>query len=125
MGHGRAGAARFTGTRAIASPRFVGTVGRGGVLGRTWLRGHDPEPLRELDTGQDETTQLVTRSTYRHLVSRGLAPDEAATLTAFMCGIPIAEVHWSLRQVNELLFLRALVQAGRFGSSDGGRARPH
>ena len=47
----------------------------------------------------------MTRSTYRHLVSRGLAPDEAATLTAFMCGIPIAEVHWSIRQVNQLLFL--------------------
>ncbi|HEY7702270.1 MAG TPA: hypothetical protein VIB02_08145 [Candidatus Limnocylindrales bacterium] len=67
----------------------------------------------------------MTRSTYRNLVTRGLAPDEAATLTAFMCGIPIAEVHWSLRQVNQLLFLRALVQSGRFGSSDGGTARPH
>jgi hypothetical protein len=75
--------------------------------------------------GPDETTRLVTRSTYRNLVTRGLAPDEAATLTAFMCGIPIAEVHWSLRQVNQLLFLRALVQSGRFGSSDGGTARPH
>jgi len=67
----------------------------------------------------------VTRSTYRSLVSRGLAPDEAATLTAFMCGIPIAEVRWSLRQVNELLFLRAMAQAGRFGSSDGGPSRVH
>ena len=84
-------------------------------------------PKRSASSTQarDETTQLLTRSTYRHLVCRGLAPDEAATLTAFMCGIPIAEVHWSLRQVNELLFLRALVRAGRFGSSDGGRARPH
>jgi hypothetical protein len=75
--------------------------------------------------GPDETTQLVTRSTYRHLVSRGLAPDEAATLTAFMCGIPIAEVHWSIRQVNQLLFFRALVQSGRFGKYDGGPARPN
>jgi hypothetical protein len=82
-------------------------------------RSASPAPVR------DETTQLVTRSTFRHLVSRGLAPDEAANLTAFLCGIPIAEVHWSLRQVNQLLFLRALVQAGRFGSADGGRARPH
>ncbi len=73
----------------------------------------------------DETTQLVTRSTYRHLVSRGLAPDEAATLTAFMCGIPIAEVHWSIRQVNQLLFYRAMVRAGRFGPYDGGLARPN
>jgi len=67
----------------------------------------------------------MTRSTYRDLVIRGLAPEEAAALTAFMCGIPIAEARWSLRQVNELLFLRAMAQAGRFGSSDGGRDRLH
>jgi hypothetical protein len=73
----------------------------------------------------DETTQLVTRSTYRMLVSRGLAPDEAATLTAFMCGIPIDDVRWSIRQVNQLLFLRELARTGRFGAFDGGRPRPH
>jgi hypothetical protein len=73
----------------------------------------------------DETTQLVTRSTYRMLVSRGLAPDEAATLTAFMCGIPIDDVRWSIRQVNQLLFLRELARTGRFGPFDGGRPRPH
>lgn len=73
----------------------------------------------------DETTQLVTRSTYRMLVSRGLAPDEAANLTAFMCGIPIDEVRWSIRQVNQLLFLRELAKTGRFGPTDGGRPRPH
>jgi hypothetical protein len=59
------------------------------------------------------------------LVSRGLAPDEAATLTAFMCGIPIDDVRWSIRQVNQLLFLRELARTGRFGPSDGGRPRPH
>lgn len=74
---------------------------------------------------RDETARLATRSTYRHLMSRGLAPDEAATLTAFICGIPIADVQWSIRQVNQLLFLRALVQTGRFGSADGGRSRPN
>ena len=71
------------------------------------------------------TNRLVTRSTYRNLVTRGLAPDEAATLTAFMCGIPIGEARWSIRQVNQLLFLKALVQAGRFGSSDGGKTQLH
>jgi hypothetical protein len=84
-------------------------------------------PLRSANPTSvpDETTQLVTRSTYRHLVSRGLAPDEAATLTAFMCGIPIAEVHWSIAQVNRLLFFRAMVRSGRFGKYDGGLARPN
>lgn len=68
---------------------------------------------------------LVTRSTYRRLLMRGLAPDEAANLTAFLCGIPIADVHWSLRQVNQLLFLREMARTGRFGSADGETPRPH
>lgn len=55
----------------------------------------------------------------------GLAPDEAATLTAFLCGIPIAEARWSIGQVNQLLFLRELARSGRFGPADGGTARPH
>jgi hypothetical protein len=68
---------------------------------------------------------LVTRSTYRMLLMRGLAPAEAADLTAFMCGIPVGEVHWSLDQVNRLLFLRELTRTGRFGAQDGERPRPH
>ena len=59
------------------------------------------------------------RRTYRSLISRGLSPDEAATLTAYLAGIPIDEAHWSLRQVNELLFLRELQRTGRFGPTDG------
>jgi hypothetical protein len=69
--------------------------------------------------------QLITRTTYRMLLAKGLAPDEAATLTAFLCGIPVAEVRWSLRQVNQLLFLRELARTGRFGPGDGGPSRPH
>jgi hypothetical protein len=42
-----------------------------------------------------------------------------------MCGIPIADERWSIRQVNQLLFLKAMVRTGRFGASDGGAARPH
>jgi hypothetical protein len=94
------------------------TVGHGSAV-TTPRRSADPT------SAPDETTQLVTRSTYRLLVSRGLAPDEAATLTAFMCGIPIAEVHWSIAQVNRLLFFRAMVRSGRFGKYDGGPARPN
>ena len=58
-------------------------------------------------------------------MARGFSATEAADLTAFLCGIPLADVHWSLRQVNELLFLRAMARTGRFGSSDGGRDRLH
>jgi hypothetical protein len=71
------------------------------------------------------TDHLVTRSTYRLLQRKGLAPDEAANRTAFLCGIPGADVHWSLRQVNQLLFLRDLARKGRFGAADGEAPRPH
>jgi hypothetical protein len=107
--------------RQAASSRLVGAA----IAGRS---GPTTTP-RTTPAAQpgipDETTQLVTRSTYRLLVSRGLAPDEAATLTAFMCGIPIDQVRWSIRQVNQLLFLRELARSGRFGPLDGGRPRPH
>ena len=78
-----------------------------------------------IDRSRTATEQLVTRSTYRLLLMKGLAPDEAANLTAFLCGIPVADVHWSLRQVNQLLFLRELARTGRFGRADGGAPDPH
>jgi hypothetical protein len=66
-----------------------------------------------------ETQQsLATRSTYRHLLLKGMAPDEAANLTAFMAGIPVGEAHWTLKQINQLLFLRQMRQSGRFGETD-------
>jgi hypothetical protein len=77
------------------------------------------------DRTRTAAEQLVTRSTYRLLMMKGLAPDEAANLTAFLCGIPVADVHWSLRQVNQLLFLREMARTGRFGSADGEAPRPH
>jgi len=67
----------------------------------------------------------ATRRTYRTLTALGLTPDEAANLTAFMCGIPLEGTHWSLRQVNQLLFLRELRRTGRFGRLDGRPVRPH
>jgi hypothetical protein len=56
---------------------------------------------------------------------QGMTPTEAANLTAFMCGLPTTDLRWSLKQVNQLLFLRTMRQAGRFGGSDGDRTRPH
>jgi hypothetical protein len=50
---------------------------------------------------------------------RGLAPDEAANLTAFMSGIPVGEQTWKLKEINQLLFLRELQRSGRFGEADG------
>jgi hypothetical protein len=49
----------------------------------------------------------------------GLTPDEAANVTAFLCGLPVEGTRWSIRQVNVLLFLRELQRTGRFGRTDG------
>jgi hypothetical protein len=62
---------------------------------------------------------LATRPTYRNLMMRGLAPEEAANLTAFLSGIHVGEQAWKLREINQLLFLRDLNRSGRFGPSDG------
>ncbi len=65
------------------------------------------------------TTRPGTRATYRNLLLRGLAPEEAANLTAFLCGIHVGSQPWKLDEVNRLLFLRELQAAGRFGFHDG------
>jgi hypothetical protein len=61
---------------------------------------------------------LATLPIHRALLRKGLTVEEAANLTAFMCGIPLREVSWSLTQVNRLLFLRELHRAGRIGADD-------
>lgn len=66
---------------------------------------------------QASTAELRTRATYRSLLMRGLAPDEAANLTAFLAGIAIGEGRWTLRQINQLLFLRAMNRTGQFAES--------
>ena len=45
---------------------------------------------------------------------RGLAPDEAANLTAYLAGIAVGDTHWTLRQINQLLFLREMNRNGHF-----------
>ena len=62
---------------------------------------------------------VSTRSTYRLLIMRGLAPDEAANLTAFLSGLHVGDQHWNLKELNQLLFLRDMQRIGRFGERDG------
>ncbi|HEX7473921.1 MAG TPA: hypothetical protein VF323_12630 [Candidatus Limnocylindrales bacterium] len=50
---------------------------------------------------------------------RGMAPDEAANLTAFMSGIHVGDQHWNLKEINRLLFLRDMQRTGRFDETDG------
>ena len=58
--------------------------------------------------------ELHTRAIYRNLLLRGLAPDEAANLTAYMAGIAVGATHWTLGQINQLLFLREINRNGHF-----------
>lgn len=55
---------------------------------------------------------------YRALLIRGLAPTEAANLTAFACGLQVGTTQWTLGEVNRLLFLRSLCRMGRIGGMD-------
>jgi hypothetical protein len=63
-------------------------------------------------------------TTYRALLRKGLTIAEASNLTAYLCGIPLNDVQWSLAQVNKLLFVRELHRTGRIGE-DGVSAPPH
>ena len=67
----------------------------------------------------------ATLATYRLLLLKGLTTDEAANLTAFLCGLPIDGQRWKLIEVNRLLFLRRLAQTGAWGATDGTAQRAH
>jgi hypothetical protein len=54
---------------------------------------------------------------YRNLINRGLAPDEAADLTAYLAGLQVGGAHWTLRQINQLLFLREMYRTGYFSQA--------
>ena len=99
-GHGRS-------FRAVSSQSVaLVTAGESGAT-----RSPHPETAGTLSPG--------TRATYRTLLLRGLAPEEAANLTAFLCGIQVGTQGWKLHEVNRLLFLRELQVAGQFGLHDG------
>jgi hypothetical protein len=77
-------------------------------------------------TAQPSLTEPpATRSLYRLLLMKGLLPAEAANLTAFMCGLPATGQYWSLREVNQMLFLREMNRTGRFGNADRRSKPPH
>ena len=67
-------------------------------------------------------TDVRTRQTVRLLMLRGLDRSEATNVTAFLCGIPVADRTWTLAEINRLLFLRELNRLGQFGPADESRA---
>jgi hypothetical protein len=99
-GHGRSFRAAFSVSVAMATGDASGLAARS-------------------SSGPAPATRPGTRATYRNLLLRGLAPEEAANLTAYLCGIQLGSQPWKLDEVNRLLFLRELQAAGRFGFHDG------
>jgi hypothetical protein len=73
--------------------------------------------VTSLPASPASTAELPTRATYRNLIMRGLAPDEAANLTAYLAGIGVSGSKWTLRQINQLLFLRRMNRSGQFAEA--------
>jgi hypothetical protein len=69
--------------------------------------------------GQTVGTTALPTAAYRQLLMRGLAPGEAANIIAVKRGIPVGATPWTVREINHLLFLRAMRDAGSFGPDDG------
>ena len=72
-----------------------------------------------VSTRARSATAQPVRSTYDQLIARGLDPDEAANLTAFINGMPLGVQPWTITGISHLLFVRELNRAGRFGPTDG------
>ena len=106
-GQARRGAqGRGRSLRAASWPVLAAaSVAESGSVIATSRPAPSPEPT---------TLDVPTRSTYRSLIIRGLEPDEAANLTAWLAGISVGESHWTLRQINQLLFLREMNRSGHF-----------
>jgi hypothetical protein len=70
------------------------------------------------EVSHPEPTTFPTRATYQSLILRGLSADEAANLTAYLAGIHVSDMHWTLRQINQLLFFREMNRTGYFQDRD-------
>lgn len=57
--------------------------------------------------GATSPADFPARSIYRALLVRGLEPSEAANLTAYLAGLPSANVRWSIPEVEAILRRRA------------------
>jgi hypothetical protein len=54
----------------------------------------------------NERRTSIVRATYRSLLLRGLDPAEAANVTAFLSGLPVAGIHWTVSEVDQLVECR-------------------
>jgi len=60
------------------------------------------------DPGSGGTlVDFPARSIYRALLVRGLEPAEAASLTAYLAGLPSAGVHWTIPEIEAIVRRRS------------------
>jgi hypothetical protein len=70
----------------------------------------------------DSARQFQTQVAYRQLITNGISGQEAAGLISYVVGLAPCESHWSLVQVNRLLFLRNLYLNSEWGKAERARA---
>ncbi len=124
MADRRRSGARATGARSRVAASWP-AAGAGSAAGSGSSTSTARKPTRTGRSRLPANHDPATRATYRLLLLRGLGPDEAANLTAYLCGLPVREAHWSLGEINRLLFLRELARSGRWGLDDGRSGRPN
>ena len=74
------------------------------------------EPHPAIDPGSDAAALLPAAPTYRRLRMAGFTDREAGSLVARLSGLEPAVTGWRLAEVEGLLFVRAMVRAGRLRS---------
>jgi hypothetical protein len=52
-----------------------------------------------------------TGATYRELIGLGFRSTEAASLVAYLAGLPVGAAPWTLVEVNRMLFLRHMYRS--------------
>jgi hypothetical protein len=84
-----------------------------------------PYPTEHLPTGRSTATAdrpWTISTTYRRLQNLGFDEREAGDLTAYISGIAIGAVPWTVWELTHLLFLREMNRLGRCWSDAEDRA---
>ena len=74
------------------------------------------EPYPAVDPGAARASRIPAHETYRRLLMAGLSTREAGSLVAHLAGLSRVPTGWAIGEVEGLLFVRALVAAGRLRS---------
>jgi hypothetical protein len=73
----------------------------------------------------DRSVEASLKATYRALLARGLEAGEAANLTAFLHGLPSADFHWTLPEVEAIIQRRIAYAAGQRIAPGERHPNPH